>query len=420
MKALGFTFPQKSSKKDFIFNMYGSMIMSFVSVFLLVIVSRVLGESEAGVFSLAYSTAQMFYALAVFEVRNIQVTDEKKEFSFSDCFAFRIITVLIMLTAATAFCLISGFETSKIIIIMLLCVYMVLLAMSELFQGNIHKHGYLYISGFSLGTSVLLAAAAFITTVIISRRLVVAIIPMIAVMLLWILLFDRSVSSHFEKVSLNFDIKKIKKLFLYTAPLIASVFINQYSINCPKYAIDRYLTNIDQSHYGYLVMPAFCINLLSMFVFRPQILTLSKRWKYADFKGFNRLSTLLFGWVALAAVLVLAGGFVLGIPALEVLYGTQLDGYRIWLMILLMGGGFSAASSLCCVIVAITRKQNLAIFAYVISAAVALFLPNLLVKNIGFAGAPIAYLIQNIVLFIGLFTVLFITVFSKGLRLKRR
>ncbi len=414
MKKLLFSLPPKSAKKDFIFNMYGSMVMSFVSVFLLVIVSRVLGEEQAGIFSLVYSTAQMMYIIAAFEVRNIQVTDEKKEFTFADCFSFRIITIIFMLIFAVFFCFLNSFDLNKTVATVLLCLYMSFLAMSELFQGNIHKHGYLFISGFSLGTSVLLAAISFIVTIIVSQNLNMAIVGMVIAMFLWTLLFDTNISSRFDKIKLSFDFKKIGKLFIYTLPLLISVFLNQYSINCPKYAIDKYLTNIEQSHYGYLVMPAFCVNLLSIFVFRPQILTLSSRWENKEFKSFNKLVGLLFGWIILASIIVLAGGFIAGIPVLEWLYGVDLSGKKIWLMVLLISGGFSAASSLCCVLVAVTRKQNLALFAYAASAVLSLILPNVLVKNMEFSGAPIAYLIQNIVLFTALFIILYFTVFSKG------
>ncbi|MBQ8794430.1 MAG: lipopolysaccharide biosynthesis protein [Clostridia bacterium] len=416
MKRLVFKLPGKSAKKDFIFNMYGSVSVSFVSVILLIAVSRILGEESAGVFSLSYSTAQMLYTLAAFEVRNIQVTDTKGEFEFSECLAFRTVTVLAMLTFAICFVFIKGFDTEKTIAILLLCIYMAFMALGEVFQGNMHKNGYLHLSGFSLGTSVVFAAGVFIVSMLITGKLLISIIPMIMAMVLWVCLFDIPVASNFSAPRFKFTFEKIKKLFLYTFPLIISVFINQYSLNCPKYAIDKYLTAVDQSHYGYLVMPAFCINLLSMFVFRPQILTLSKKWGAKEYKGFNKIALLLFGWIIIATAVVILGGYLLGIPVLNLLYNTNLNDQKQWLMVLLIGGGFSAASSLCCMLVAVTRKQNCALIAYVTSTAVALVLPNVLVKNMGFAGAPISYLIQNAVLFLGLFTVLFITVFSKALK----
>ncbi len=414
MKGLIFPLPKRSAKKDFISNMYGSVSVSLISVVLLIAVSRILGEETAGIFSLSYSTAQMLYTLAAFEVRNIQVTDTKGEFEFADCLTFRLITIFSMLAFAIVFVLLKRFDFAKTTAILLLCVYMSAMSLGEVFQGNMHKNGYLQLSGFSLGTSVIFAAVAFVASMLITGKLLISIVPMIVAMVLWVCFFDVPFASNFSLPKLSFSFSKLKKLFLYTFPLIISVFINQYSLNCPKYAIDKYLTTIDQSHYGYLVMPAFCINLLSMFVFRPQILTLSKKWGEKNYKGFNRVAMLLFGWVALATVLVLIGGYLLGIPVLNFLYNTNLNDAKQWLMVLLLGGGFSAASSLCCVLVAVTRKQNYALIAYAISTAIAVFLPNLLVKNIGFSGAPISYLVQNAVLFLGLFTVLSITAFSKA------
>lgn len=399
--------------------MFGSVANSFVSVVLLIVVSRFLSEADAGIFTLAFSTAQMMYTLALFEVRNIQVTDTKGEFSFADCVTFRSLTVLFMILFATGFSILRGFSGVKLAAVLLLCGYMALLAVSEVFQANLHKNGYLSLAGLSLGCEVTVAAVAFSVALVLTKNLLLSILPMLFVVFAWTVFFDLPFSANFAKPKFVFDFKKLKKLFAYTAPLIISVFLNQYSLNCPKYAIDKYLTEVDQSHYGYLVMPAFCINLLSMFVFRPKIVSLSRDWADKAYKKFNKTAFLLYGWVVIATALVLGGGYLLGIPVLNLLYNTHLDEYRNLFMILLLGGGFSAGSSLCIMLVAVTRKQNYAIFGYLVSAAVALILPDLLVKHTGFAGAPVSYLIQNIVLFASLFGVLYVTAFSKAERVKQ-
>ena len=74
-------------------------------------------------------------------------------------------------------------------------------------------------------------------------------------------------------------------MFLCALPLFLSSFMHQYIFNSPKYAIEEALTKTDQAHYGYLVMPVFVINLLSLFVFRPQLITLSSDWAEKRFKS---------------------------------------------------------------------------------------------------------------------------------------
>ena len=398
----------KSPKKDFIFNMFGYTAMSLVSVVLLMIVSYIKGEEVAGIFSLSYSTAYMMYTVAMFETRTVQVTDTERNFSLSDFMLFRIFTVLLMLTASAAFVIIKGFSPEKIILTLIICVYMALLAVSDIFQGSLHLNGYLKNAGFSLGAQVLLAAAGFTVSLLITGNVFVSSAVMAAIVLVWILAYDVPFARNFGSLIPKSSAEKLKKLFLATAPLFISVFINQYNFNTPKYAIDRYLTEVDQSHYGYLVMPAFIINLMSMFMFRPQMVPLSEKWANKDYRGFGKTVLMLYGWIIIVLIAALCGGWLLGIPVLNLLYHTNLNEYRTLFMVLLIGGGFSAGSSLTIVLLAVIRKQRHALIAYISAFVIALFVPNLLVKNYGFTGAIFAYLVITSSLFILLFAVFLI------------
>ena len=51
---------QVNLKKDFIWNMIGSTFSSFNSLFFLIIVTRINGSNEAGIFTFAFSTACYF------------------------------------------------------------------------------------------------------------------------------------------------------------------------------------------------------------------------------------------------------------------------------------------------------------------------------------------------------------------------
>ena len=59
-------------------------------------------------------------------------------------------------------------------------------------------------------------------------------------------------------------------------------------------------------------------------------------------------------------------------------------------------------------LLAVIRKQRHALIAYFSAFAIALFVPDLLVKNYGFTGAILAYLVITSSLFILLFTVFMI------------
>lgn len=403
MKKLTYVLPQKSVKNDYIFNMLGSMTNAFVSVLLLVIVSHTSGATVAGIFSICYSTAQMMYTICCFEMRNIQVTDVKQTFTFSDLFTFRIFTSILMILYFSVFCISRGYTGVKLCLMITLTLYMTLLAFSDLFQGNMHLNGYLSLAGLSLAGSVALAAATFVVVLIISKNVVTAAICMFAVVLLWLFFYDIPFGNNFSKIKISFNLGKQKQIFLCALPLFLSSFMQQYIFNSSKYAIDAIMTEVDQSHYGYLSMPIFCINLLSIFVFRPQLVTLSENWLNKKISDFKKTVSKLYIWIIIVTLAALAGGYVLGIPVLEILYGADLSGKRPVFMVLLLAGGFSAACTLTLTLFTTMRKQKLCLYGYVITLIFALIVPEKLVSSLGLMGAAISYLCEMALLFVIMF-----------------
>ena len=413
MKTYVYKLPPKSSKSDFIFNMFGSLANAAVSVILLVVVSRVSDEVTAGVFSLAYSTAQMMYTICVFEMRNIQVTDAKREFSFASVCMFRILTISAMWLFFIVFAFIQGYRGEKLVVIAILTVYMSLLSLSDLFQGNLHLNGYLGVAGKSLGIQVVLSSTVFAVSLAITKNLTLAAILMAFAALAWMLLYDVPMNRNFTSDAPKFDVSVQRRIFLCAAPLFLSSFIHQYIFNAPKYAIDSMLTSVEQSHYGYLIMPASFINLLSIFVFRPQLVPLSKNIAEGEYKKFAKTVAVLYLWILIVTAVALICGYFIGIPVLEFLYNSDLSGKRGILIIVLVSGSFSASCSLTGTLITIMRKQKYSLIAYIITFVVSLFLPPKLVSSNGVRGAAVSYIVEMAVLFLIMFIIL-IVVFWKA------
>ena len=171
MRTYSYKLPTKSTKKDFIFNMLGSMSNAIVSLLLMVVVSHVTDDNTAGVFSIAFSTAQMMSTICVFEMRNIQVTDAKREFSFNHISMFRIITIASMWIFFAVFVMIRGFDKETTSVMIVMTIYMTAASMSDLFQGNLHRNEYLSIAGRSLTCQVTLVATVFTATLIITKNM---------------------------------------------------------------------------------------------------------------------------------------------------------------------------------------------------------------------------------------------------------
>ena len=65
-------------KKCFIWNLLGTGFNAFNSLFFLIIVTRINGLENAGIFTIAFSTACILYAVGLYSGRIYQVTEQNK------------------------------------------------------------------------------------------------------------------------------------------------------------------------------------------------------------------------------------------------------------------------------------------------------------------------------------------------------
>ena len=96
-------------KQSVVWNIMSSGLNSVVSMFLLLVVTRVSGVVDAGIFSLGFSTSQMMLTIGNYGMRNYQATDIENKYSFGIYRSSRIITNILMLGATVVFVLFKGY-----------------------------------------------------------------------------------------------------------------------------------------------------------------------------------------------------------------------------------------------------------------------------------------------------------------------
>ena len=79
----------KELKKDFIWNTIGSLVHAFNSLFFLIIVTRINGIENAGIFSYGFVISGIFLTASAFCGRNYQITDADNEFDNNTYKSFR-------------------------------------------------------------------------------------------------------------------------------------------------------------------------------------------------------------------------------------------------------------------------------------------------------------------------------------------
>lgn len=384
-------------RDSFVWNMTGSMIMAFQSVIMLMILTRILGLYEAGLFTIAYANANLFLTIGKYGMRNFQVSDVTGQFSFYEYRLSRAITTITMVFVALAYVIYVGdknqYTLEKSLIIMWMCIFKAVDAFEDVYHGLYQRRGRLDVAGKLLTLRLGLTLLVFGAGLFVLKDLLAALmISTVVTVILLVLFIKWSYMDFAEAKKEKTSFINVRHLLQICFPLFLGSFLAFYIGNAPKYSIDSVLNDELQACYGFIAMPVFVIGLLNNFIFNPMIYKMSMMWNERKIKAFIRqllIQALIVAGITLACI---TGAYFLGVPVLSFLYNTDLAEYRSELLILLLGGGFLALSGLLTTVITIIRCQKRLMAGYVIVAALAYALSTRVVERYSIMGAAVLYL----------------------------
>lgn len=388
-----------NKKKDFIWNFLGVTFNTFTSFFFLIIVNRINGKDEAGIFTFAYSLVCLFYFIGVYYNRAYIVSDTKEKISNKEYIIHRVLTCALMIIFLIIYCIIFKYSQFKYLIIIFLGIYRMLEALSDSIYGVMQKKGYLYKTGIFLFIKALLSIVLFGIVDYVTKDLILATIILCSVNLVILLLFDIPNSIEFiknNKASKDSIIKIFKKAF----PIFIFSILNIYLVNASKYTLDVYGNSELQNIFGIILMPGTLLSLCGQYLINPFMVQMSESLNKNDTKNFKKI-------VNNICLIILAVGLIgeivcltFGIPLLNVLYHVDLDQYKIHLMIIILGAVFLALVSILSAALTLMKKNSIQMYIYIVNSILSLFISVLLIKNYLIIGATITYFISMLIQFI--------------------
>ena len=415
-----FLLDDKNIERDsFLWNMIGSMLMAFQSVIMLMILTRVLGLADAGIFTIAFANANLFLNIGKYGMRYFQVSDLKRQFSFAEYKASRVITVIAMLLASIGYTLYAAFTNAysveKTQILIWMCLFKIVDAVEDIYHGYYQQENRLNIASKCLALRMFITIIIFALGLILFKNQLTALILATIITTILFLIFTRWTIGAFPKAAAKPDLKNTILLLKLCFPLFAGAFLSFYIGNAPKYAIDANLSDSLQACYGFIAMPVFVIGLLNSFIFNPMLYKMTQLWDSGKVKAFVIQTFIQSGLVGVITIVCIAGAYLLGIPVLSWLYNTDLAPYKTELLILLLGGGFLGLSGLLNAFITIIRYQKRIMWGYAFISVLAFLFSNRIVEKYEMMGASILY-----TALMGGLCIIFSILFTYGVVKKRK
>ena len=383
----------QAQKKDYIWNSIGSFLQSAISPILLIVITRLNGVGDSGLFSFAMSLSVVFWAISLWGGRTYQVSDVKKEFSSGDYIVVRFISSLIVAVFSISFCILSGYDLIKTELIMTLVLFKILESIADSMYGVLQIHNRLYIAGISLTMKSVFGFMLFTLVDILTKNIIYGALSIFIVNIVVVIFYDIPWMKHVESVGLTKkNIMQAGKIMKKTAEVFVVVFLTMFSLNIPRYFLDKY--HYDQiGYFGIMAMPITLLTLFISFVLQPNVVNLSELLKKKKIKEFTKIVSKIDFITFTLGILFIVSSYLIGVWALNTVFGIDINNFRIDLTIMVIGAVANAFVSIYVNLLIILRRFKGQFYTLLVTNILAVVLSIYLIDRLAMLGSVLVFMI---------------------------
>ncbi len=374
-------------RKNIIWNAFGNIVYLGLQWVVTVMVTRLMGLEDAGVLSLAMSISASFQTIAMFGIRNYQVSDINDKYT-DGCYVFvRVITCAVAFVLCAAFSCVNGYSLTQIAAVMWFMLFRLAENFSDVLHGILQKNNRLDIAGKAFAIKGVVTIAAFCVGYTLSKSLNISLALMATGSVMSTFLFD---FINARKIS-DFKIKTEKKaciaLIRETAPLCAYLFFSAAISTAPKYILEKMCDEKVLGAYSSIYAPALLIQAAASYIFVPFTGKFAQLHQDHDVKGFRRLLIKICAAVLVLSVTIIVCAVPLGDWILELLFGSSISEYTYLLFPILICVFMGAFMSLFCTLCVVVRAFKELIAANVVGLVLCCALTPVFISCFGANGA---------------------------------
>ena len=384
-------------KKDYLWNSLGSLLQSAISPVLLIVITRLNGIDDSGLFSFALSLSVVFWAVSLWGGRTYQVSDVKREFSSGGYVAVRFIASLIVAISAVVFCVLNGYNATKTGLIMILVTFKMLESIADSLYGVLQIHHKLYVAGMSLTMKAMLGFAAFMAVDIVTKNVIYGTLAILLVNVLIIFLYDILWVRRVEVINVS---KKLCKEYIaqaiaimkHTSAVFVVMFLTMFSLNIPRYFLDK--SHPDQiGYFGIMAMPITLLGLFISFIIQPNVVNLSELLAKGKLKEFaqivSKINHITFGIGVLSVVL----SYLVGVWVLNTIFGININNFQLDLTIMVIGAAANAFVSIYVNLLIIMRRFKGQFYTLLLTDILAVVVSMCLIERLAMLGSVLVFML---------------------------
>jgi len=388
-------------KKDFVWNTIGVFLQNAISPLLLIAITRINGIYDSGIFSFSFSVAIIFWALGMWGGRTYQVSDVKKEFTSRSYIMVRLLLCILLILGAVLFVIVNNYDIEKSSILIILVAIKSIESVADCIYGVMQVNNRLYLSGVSLIFKSVIGFISFVAIDTLTNDIFLSSVAILFVNILIILLYDIPIANRLEslwikRADVGYYIKQAIQIMKRCAPVFAVMFLAMFSLNIPRYFIDRYFES-EVGYFGIIAMPITLIALLMSFILQPNAVTLSILFAQNKYCKFRLTVKKIIVVTLFIGALILILTIVIGTQVLELLFGVNFSNYWLSLVIIVAGGVVNAVVSILINMLIIMRLVRYQFFTLLFSNVILVVLSAIVIPRFGLIGSAVLFASINFI-----------------------
>lgn len=381
-----------------IWNALGSTMFSANTFALLLLISRFFDVGQVGVFSIAFTTAQMMYLVGLFGANYLQMTDYARQYDFKSYAKVKAISTGVALVCCAVSVWALGFSYEKALLTWVLTLYMLLHSTAELYQSLMFQNDRLDLAGQSLFFRTLISLICFAAMLFFTRDVLLSSVVMLVVGIVALWIWSVRPSRPYIKAEKKLSTANVPALLRECVPMFGGSLLMNIILNIPRYAIDSFYTDDTQGIFGMIFILVQVITLMSSFIFKPILKKISEA--VGNALALRRIMLQQAAIVLIITLVCAAGAWIAGPELLGIIYGVDLTAQRLPLASMILGGGILAYCQLLYYIMVVMRRQRQIFASCIVTTLAAVLCSVVMVQRWGIMGAIGAFVATHLVLLV--------------------
>ena len=384
---------KKSTLANIFYNSFGTMFYYGCQWLTTILIVRLSGFEDSGVYGLAMTFTAAFGILALFNTRQYQVSDVVGEYSDQTYIRSRYIAMAAAFLICAAGVFLNDYTPYQWSVILLYMMHKCAEAWIDVYHGVDQKNGRMDYICYSYLTRGILMLVSFCAVLYLTKNLVAAVASMTFITCFTAVFYDKRIAERFISKESETDRAAVKKLMIAMLPLAVVAVTNNLSISFPKYFLEMYYGEKTLGYYTSISTPSTIVQVGAQTIFVPLILPLADRLKENDKRGFVGILKKVAAVCAVFSVLAIVVSAFLGEWFLVLVFKEEIRPYAYLFVPVIVSTLFIAINGCLFPICTVLREIKGQIAVGVGGALSSLLASVFFVKRHSMEGVVIALLI---------------------------